>query len=89
MELRYANTLYKLDVYHQHTFLHTFLIQKIGMRKQWVNQYVGKTHKGHSIVLLRIRKVEAQLLQRKPLTLHFIFPWDVISIRKGIHRQFL
>ena len=45
MELRYANTLYKLDVYHQHTFLHTFLIQKIGMRKQWVNQYVGKTTK--------------------------------------------
>ena len=48
----------------------------------------GKNNKGPSIVLLRIRKVEAQLLQRKPLTLHFIFAWDDISIRKGIHRQY-
>lgn len=79
---KYVNTLYKLDAYHQHTFLHTFLIQKIS--KQLGKSLIcGKNNKGPSIFLLRIQKVEAQLLQKKPLKLHFIFLWDFVSIRNS------
>ena len=72
------------------TYILTYILDSENWHAQTMGKSIcGKNNKGHSIVLLRIRKVEAQLLQRKPLTLHFIFAWDVISIRKGIHRQFL
>ena len=81
MELRHANTLYKLDV--SSAYILTYILGS----ENWQTMgkaICAKNNKGPSIVQLRIRKVEAQLLQGKPLTQHFIFAWDVISIGKKL-----